>query len=125
MASVISIQSRRAARPQRVLCIERDVSLLSSRANLLTQAGYVVDFVLKPEVAVRRISIRRYHLVIMSAAFPHDEQLAIRARLRQVRPGQPVLLLKPQHETPVEFLATVAEALHSAEVPVPRASSGS
>lgn len=116
MASVVSIQSSRASRPQRVLCIGRDVSLLSSSANLLTQAGYVVDFLLQPEAAVRRTSARRYHLVIISAAFTHDEQLAIRARLHRLHPRLPVLLPKPEHDAAPEFLASVAEALRPSEM---------
>jgi PleD family two-component response regulator len=95
----------------RVLAIGCDVSQLSSGANLLTQAGYSTDLVVKVDQAVRRASTGRYHLAIVSATFPYDEQIAIRARLKQVRPNLPVLLLDTRHDTPDAFLAVVADCL--------------
>ncbi|HZD30517.1 MAG TPA: hypothetical protein VE779_02550 [Candidatus Angelobacter sp.] len=95
----------------RVLVIGRDISHLSSRANLLTLAGYSTDLILELDLAVRRVAIPRYHLVIIGPTFTYDEQIAIRARLRQVRPQLPVLLLGPEPDKPAAFLAAVAHAL--------------
>jgi DNA-binding NtrC family response regulator len=95
----------------RILTVGCDVSLLSSRANLLMQAGYSPDLVMKVEQAARRASTGRYHLAIISATFPYDEQIAIRGRLRKVRPNLPVLLLSPHHDSPDVFLADVAHHL--------------
>ena len=95
----------------RILAIGSDVSQLSSGANILTQAGYTTDLVINVDQAMGRVAPGRYHLAIVSATFTYDEQLAIRARLKQVRPNLPVLLLGAQHESPDAFLAEVAHHL--------------
>lgn len=95
----------------RILAIGNDVSRLSSGANVLTQAGYNADFVLKIDDVPRRLAKTRYHLAIVSSAFTYDEQLAIRARVRQVRPQVPVLLLGPEHDSPALFLEAVSQLL--------------
>jgi DNA-binding response OmpR family regulator len=104
---------RRSHNPQlyRVLLVGKDVSRLSSRANVLTQAGYRADPVLETEHAARRARVQRYHLAIVSSSFTVDEQLAIRARLQAVRPNLPVLFLTPEHDKPDAFLAAVADSL--------------
>ncbi len=99
------------SRSYRILAIGCDVSQLSSGANLLTQAGYSADVVIKLDQAVRRASTGRYHLAIISATFPYDEQIAIRGRLKQARPNLRVLLLGAQLDTPDAFLAVVADSL--------------
>jgi DNA-binding response OmpR family regulator len=101
------------SQPVRILAIGADISRLSSGANLLTQAGYRVDAVLKIEDAVRRISKSRYHLAIVCSTFTYDEQISIRARLRQVRPQVPVLLLAAEHNSPILLLAAVASRLRT------------
>jgi DNA-binding NtrC family response regulator len=98
-------------RPHRVLVVGSDVSQLSSRANVLIQAGYSADPVLEIDHAIRRATAQRYHLAIVSSSFAVDEQLAIRARLMAVRPNLPVLLLAPEHDLPDAFLSAVADAL--------------
>ena len=105
------IKSSHNSHPFRILAVGCDVSRLSSGANLLTQAGYSTDFVMKVDQAVRRASTGRYHLAIVSSTFTHDEQLAIRGHLKQVRPNLPVLLLSPLHDAPNAFLAEVAHHL--------------
>ncbi len=104
---------RRHNNPQsyRILLVGKDVSRLSTRANVLTQAGYSADPVLETEHAVRRARIQRYHLAIVSSSFPADEQLAIRVRLKAVRPNLPVLLLASEHDQPEAFLSAVADSL--------------
>ena len=101
----------------RVLAIGPDISRLSSGANVLTLAGYNTDFVLNSDEAARRASVPRYSLAIVSSSFTHDEQLALLARLRQVRPSLPVLLLGPEHDSPASFLAAVADCLSAAQKP--------
>jgi len=95
----------------RILAIGRDVSLLSSGANVLIQAGYRADLFLEVDQAVRRVRIEKYHLVVVSSTFTPDEQIAIRARLRQVRENLSILLLSSKHDSPDAFLAAVAECL--------------
>ena len=97
----------------RVLAIGKDVSQLSSGANVLTQAGYSADCVLKIDDLPTRLLKTRYDLAIVSSAFNYDEQLAVRARIRQVRPRMPVLLLGPEHSSPKPFLDAVARSLRS------------
>jgi len=97
--------------PYRILAVSSDVSLLSSGANILTQAGYSTDLVLTVDQAVRRVLVRPYHLAIVSSTFTRDQQIAIRARLKQVRQKTPVLLLGPEHDSPDFFLTAVANAL--------------
>jgi DNA-binding NtrC family response regulator len=99
----------------RILAIGCDVSELSSGANLLTQAGYSTDLVIKVDQAVRQASTGRYHLAIVSSTFAYDEQIAIRGRLKQVRQNLPVLLLGAQHDSPDAFLAVVAECLQQSK----------
>jgi DNA-binding NtrC family response regulator len=94
-----------------ILAIGRDVSQLSSGANLLTQAGYSTHLVVKVDQAVRRASTGRYHLAVVSSTFPYDEQIAIRGRLKQVRPNLAVLLLGEHHNSPDAFFAEVAHHL--------------
>jgi PleD family two-component response regulator len=105
--------ARRSANPllYRILAVGRDVSRLSSGANVLTQAGYIADLVLSADQAVRRVLLRPYHLAIVSSTFTRDEQIAIRSRLKQLRQYLPVLLLGPEHDSPDAFLAAVAECL--------------
>jgi|SRR5271165_2797913 len=104
---------RRSHNPQlhRILVVGRDVSRLSSRANVLTQAGYSADPVLESDHALRRALVRPYHLAIVSSTFTVDEQLAIRARLKTIRPNLPVLLLAPEHDKPDALLTAVADCL--------------
>src|SRR5664279_1582050 len=89
----------------RVLAIGRDISLLSSGANVLTQAGYRADTVVAVDQAIRRVMVGKYHLVIVSSTFSCDEQIAIRARLKQSRQNLPVLLMGSAHDSPDAFLA--------------------
>lgn len=103
------------SQPVRILAIGADISRLSSGANVLTQAGYSPDLVLKIDDAVRRIIKLRYHLAIICARFTYDEQIAIRARLRQVRPQIPVLLLSAEHDSPAQLLAAVATHLRTGQ----------
>lgn len=104
---------RRSPKPlrYRILAVSSDVSQLSSGANILTQAGYTADLVLTIDQAVGRVLVRQYHLVIVSSRFSRDEQIAISARLKQVRHNLPVLLLGPEHDSPDFFLTVVAHAL--------------
>jgi len=74
-------------RIRRILAVGRDVSQLSLGANLLTQAGYTTDLVVSVDRAMRRATVGRCHLAIASTTFASDEQLAIRAHLKQVKPG--------------------------------------
>lgn len=95
----------------RVLAIGRDISLLSSGANVLTQAGYRADTVVSVDQAIRRVMVGKYHLVVVSSTFNCDEQIAIRARLKQVRQNLSVLLMSSAHDSPDAFLAAVADSL--------------
>ena len=94
-----------------ILAVGRDISELSAGANLLTQAGYTTDLVVTPEQAVRRAVVARYHLAVVSATFSYDEQIAIRARLKQVKPTLPILLVGPEHAVASAFLDAVANRL--------------
>lgn len=105
------VRSSPNSRIRKVLAVSRDVSRLSSRANLLTQAGYTADLVVTADQAVRRAAVGHYHLAIVSSTFTYDEQLAIRANLQRVRPSLLVLLLKAEHDAPEAFLAAVASYL--------------
>src|SRR6516164_5034846 len=105
------VRSSLNSRIRRILAVGRDVSQLSSRANLLTHAGYTTDQVVTVEQAIRRASVARYHLAVVSATFACDEQFAIRAGLKQVKPSVPVLLLGPEHDSPEPFLEAVAASL--------------
>ena len=105
------------SRIRRILAVGRDVSQLSSRANLLTHAGYTTDLVVTIDQAVQRASVGRYHLAIVSPTFSDDEQLAIRARLEQAKPSLPVLLVGPSHDSPEAFLVAVAACLSRNKLP--------
>jgi DNA-binding response OmpR family regulator len=94
-----------------MLVVGRDVSRLSSRANVLTQAGYTVDIFLTIDQAVRRILAKRYHLAVVSPTFPIDEQTAVRVSLKQVQRELAVLLLRPDLDSTDVFLAAVAASL--------------
>src|SRR5271169_6530504 len=104
---------RRSHSPQpcRMLLVGHDISLLSSRANILTQAGYVTDLVLKVDQGVRRVLVSRYQLAIVSPTFTRDEQIAIRARLKQASRSLSVLLLTQKHDSPDALLTAVADRL--------------
>jgi DNA-binding NtrC family response regulator len=95
----------------RVLVVGRDVSELSAGANLLTQAGYTTDLVVTLDQAVRRAIVGRYHLAVVSSTFTYDEQVVIRARLKQAKPSLPALLLGPEHAAPDALRAAVAHCL--------------
>ena len=95
----------------RVLTIGNDVSQLSSRANLLIHAGYNVDLEVNVERALRRLRVHPYHLVILSGKLSHDEQIGIRAQLRQVRSDQRVLLLSEREDGADGLLESVASSL--------------
>ena len=95
----------------RILAVGKDISLLSSGANVLTQAGYIADIVLTVEQAVRRALVRQYDLAIVSSTFTRDDQLAVRARLKQVCPCIPALLLGTEPDSPDAFLTAVAQRL--------------
>jgi DNA-binding NtrC family response regulator len=101
----------------RIVVIGTDISHVSSRANLLAQAGYNTDLVVKVEDAVKRVIVRRHHLAVVTSVVPYDEQLAIRARLKQVRPNLSLLLLGPNHDSPDALLAAVEHCLKKASKP--------
>lgn len=104
---------RRIHNPQlyRILAFSPDISRLGSQANVLTQAGYSVDLVLKIDQAARRIQVGQYQLAVVSCSLSRDEQLAIRTRLKQLRQKFPVLLLGSEHDSPDVLLAAVADIL--------------
>lgn len=91
----------------RILILSRDVSLLSSRVNLLTQEGYSADWEVDPERALRRIRTRHYHLVVLSNSFSEEEQLNLRAKVKQTRLEQAVLLLGTDENEGEQFLRSV------------------
>ena len=66
---------------------------------------------------MRRATVGRYHLAIVSATFTSDEQHAICAHLKQVKPGLPVLLLGPEHDSPRAFLESVSTCLGRPKTP--------
>lgn len=101
----------RDSQTTRVLTIGNDVSQLSSRANLLIHAGYSVDLEVNLERALRRMRIHPYHLVILSGKLSHNEQIGIRAQLRQVRSDQRVLLLSDREDDADGLLESVASSL--------------
>lgn len=103
------------ARAIRILILSRDVSLVSSRTNLLTLAGYSAEFEPDHERALRRVRSRRFHLVVLSNSFTRDEQLGLRAKLILGRPGLPVLLLSNEQDSADSFLASVEATLRSRE----------
>ena len=98
-------------RSTRILLVSNDVSLTSSRANLLTLAGYSADLELDQQRAVRRIRTCYYHLVIVSETFAPEEQLMLRSKLKQTRTELPVLLLSEHERDGVEFLSAVESFL--------------
>lgn len=97
----------------RILMISNDISLASSSANLLIQAGHSVDLEVKVERALQRSCSTPYDLVVVSNNFSRTEQVAIRARFKQTRPEQRVLLLGHRAQDPAEFLESVAASLRS------------
>jgi DNA-binding NtrC family response regulator len=105
------------SRIRRILVVGSDVSQLSSGANLLTQAGYTTDVVVTIDRAMRRANAGRYHLAIISKTFAYEEQLAILAHLRTVKPSLPVLLLGPEHDSPSAFLDSVSACLGRPKTP--------
>ncbi len=100
-----------SSRTIRILTLSRDVSLLSSRANLLTQAGYSADCELDQERALRRIRTRGYDLIIVSDSFSPDEQVALRAKVRQLEPDTAVLLLGEEAKDAGQLLELVEASL--------------
>lgn len=96
----------------RVLAIGEDVSLLSSRANLLAQAGYTADLIPDAAIALRRVADRNYHLAILSHTMGAEEEFSLRRKLKQLRPKLPVLVAGPDNGAPDDFLAEVARSLH-------------
>jgi hypothetical protein len=86
-------------------------------ANLLTQAGYTTDLVVTVDRAMRRATAGRYHLAIVSTISTHNEQLAIRAHLKQVKPGVTVLLLGAEHDSPRALLESVSIFLGRSKTP--------
>ncbi len=95
----------------RILNVGNDLSVLSSRANLLTQAGYSADLEVDEERAMRRLRARPYHMVVVSNRIGQEEQLRIRAKCKQVKPEVPVLLLDETEDEAEQFLASVASRL--------------
>jgi DNA-binding NtrC family response regulator len=95
----------------RILTLGQDVSLLSSRINLLTQVGYQAEWETDQERALRRVRKKQYHLVVLSQTFTQEEQLGLRAQFKQTKPDLPVLLLNDGHRDAEEFLDAVADRL--------------
>jgi len=99
------------AQTTRVLTIGNDVSLLSSRANLLIQAGYSVDLEVNLERGLQRMRTHPYHLVILSGKLSRKEKIGIRAQIKQVRSEQTVLLLSDREDDADGLLESVASSL--------------
>jgi len=83
----------------------------SSPVNLLTRAGYTSNVVLEIDHAIRRVTVRRYHLVIAGHSFSAGDQIAVRSRLKHVRYDLRVRLLASEQENPEVPLTTVAQCL--------------
>jgi len=91
-----------------ILLVGSDISLASSRANLLIQAGHTVDLEVNVERALGRNCTTPYDLVVVCNKFSRAEQADIRARLKQTRPEQQVLLLGHCEDDPATFLESVS-----------------
>jgi uncharacterized iron-regulated protein len=74
-------------------------------------AGYSADLEIDHERAARRLRTTHYHLIIVSNTFTRDEQLSIRAKLRQVKPEVSVLLLTEREIDADQFLRSVESHL--------------
>lgn len=99
----------------RVLILSRDVSRLSSRTNLLTQAGYSADWEMDQDRALRRIGSNHYQLVILGDSLTQDEQFGLRARVKQTKPDVAVLDLTDAEDKAEPFLEAVKTALQQSE----------
>lgn len=85
----------------RVLSISYDVSLLQTRALMLSHEGFEVESAVGFSAAIQACELRDFDLVIIGHSIPPEDKEAIVKELRRVC-ATPVLALRKANESPLD-----------------------
>jgi DNA-binding NtrC family response regulator len=101
--------------PTSILTISRDRQLQNTRTMVLERAGYTVSAALTDKDAVAFVeSTNTIGLVLMCHSVPEASRISLVARIKQLKPRLPVLMLYNGYD-PTD--AKVDGSLHSLETP--------
>jgi CheY-like chemotaxis protein len=101
-----------------VLCVDDDLDGLIGREELLKLHGYRVLISTSPEQAVRLLKAQPVDGVILDYQMPEMSGDAVAHRMKQVRPGVPIMMLSAQERLPAEALEEVDAFVSKAQAPL-------
>jgi CheY-like chemotaxis protein len=88
-----SVQRQTELRPNLVLCIDDELIGLKVRRMLLERAGYHVLSALEGSEGLEIFAREPVQAVVLDFAMPGMNGAEVAARMRQLKPGVPILLL--------------------------------
>lgn len=96
--------------PPRLLLADDEETFLKAIAELLRDEGYECHCVCDGYQALDRLAANQYKLLIADLQMPGNIQLELIARIEQIAPGMPVIL--------VTGYPSLSSAIYAVELPV-------
>jgi CheY-like chemotaxis protein len=97
----------RSKSPSLVLCIDDELIGLKVRKILLERAGYTVMSALEGEEGINIFAREPIEAVVLDYAMPGMNGAQVASRMREIKPGVPILLLSAYLGLPAEVTALV------------------
>jgi DNA-binding NtrC family response regulator len=88
----------------RILCVDDDSRINELNRIALTRAGYEVEIASSPSEALEWFRSMTFDLVITDLSFPNSEETNFVAKLRNMVPTIPIILISGNHNPPSEVL---------------------
>jgi FixJ family two-component response regulator len=121
VADAFLLQSSEAI-PVQIIIVDDDVALLQAlpRAILLRIPGAYVDTATSPEEALDKIHKQRYDAVVSDIKMPGMDGLELLARIRDLQPGTPTLLITGHGDHDIAVRALRGGAYDYIQKPIDR-----
>ena len=76
-----------------ILVVEDDRDMCKVISDILKEEGYLVDIAYDPELAMRKIKRKKYHLMILDYKLPGSSGLIVLEEAKQIRPKLRVMMI--------------------------------
>lgn len=100
-----------------VLCVDDDRESLECRSLLLKEAGFEVLTAESGPEALAIFGANHVDLAVLDYAMPEMDGVVVAAKLKQVAPHLPVLMVSGQVQVPLRAMQCVDEFLHKGDKP--------